>query len=133
MDPLESTRRFVQLAWNEGRMDEARELLAEDFVNHTPVNPRETREEFLDRVARFRRAFPDLRMTIEDMLLDGDKVVTRWAANGTHHGSFRGIEATGRAVTFTGIAIDRVVDGLRVEGWAQLDMVGLLAQLGVTL
>jgi steroid delta-isomerase-like uncharacterized protein len=88
-DPTESTRRFIELAWNQGRIDEARDLLAEDFVNHTPVNPNETCEEFLDRIAAFRRAFPDLQMTVEDMLRDGDRVVTRWSASGTHQGPFR--------------------------------------------
>jgi predicted ester cyclase len=63
------------------------------------------------------------------MLQDGDKVITRWRAEGTHKGSFRDVAATGRKVSFTCIAIDRVVRGQRVEGWAQLDNAGIMTQL----
>ncbi|MDL9978787.1 ester cyclase [Microbacterium sp. ASV49] len=129
VDARAATRRFIDLAWSAGRYEEARPLLDPDFVNHTPVNANESRDEFLTRIAAFRAAFPDLTMSVDDMLVDGQHVVTRWSATGTHQGAFRGIEPTGAHVRFTGIAIDRVVAGRRVEGWAQLDMAGLLAQL----
>lgn len=132
MDPhpgKAATRRFIALAWNEGRFDEARGLLAPDFVNHTPLGD-EDREAFLARVARFRAAFPDWRMEVEEMLADGDRVITRWRATGTHRGPFRGLPATGKTVAVTGIAIDQVVRGVRVEGWAMMDLAGLMAQLG---
>ena len=76
-----------------------------------------------------RTAFPDWDLVVEDMIGEGDKVVTRWRAHGTHQGRFAEIEPTGRKVEVTGIAIDRVVNGKRVEGWVQWDMHGLLRQL----
>jgi steroid delta-isomerase-like uncharacterized protein len=124
------TRQIIEQGWNKGNWEALDELISADFVNHTPVNPGESREQFKQRLAMFRSAFPDLVMTAEDMVAEGDKVVTRWRARGTHRGTFRGIPATGKQVEITGIAIDRVVNGKRVEGWAQLDMLGLLQQLG---
>ena len=67
------------------------------------------------------------------MLTDGDFVVTRWTGRGTLRGTFRDIRPTGREVKVAGIAIDRLVEGKRVEGWALLDTFGLLQQLGTTL
>jgi steroid delta-isomerase-like uncharacterized protein len=124
-----ATRRFIDLAWNQGRLDEARPLLAPDFANHTPTNPKETRDEFLARIGSFRAAFPDLTLTVEEMLADGDRVITRWRIDGTHLGVFRDVPPTKRRVRVTGIAIDVVIDGVRVEGWALMDLAGLMAQL----
>lgn len=132
MENKRVTRKFIDDAWNAGRYDEARGHLAADFVNHTPFGE-ETRDEFLSRVRSFRDAFPDWRMAVDDMLADGDCVITRWTGRGTHRGPFRGIAPTGGAVTVTGIAIDRIVAGKRVAGWALLDTLGLLQQLGATI
>ena len=76
-----------------------------------------------------RTAVPDWELVVEDMIGEGDEVVTRFGAHGTHRGRFAKIESTGRKVEEMGIAIDRVVDGKRVEGWVQWDMRGLLRQL----
>lgn len=123
------TRRFIENAWNNGRYDLGYEHLAADFVNHTPFGD-ESRQQFLDRIKAFRTAFPDLRMTVEEMLTDDDRVITRFRLRGSHQGPFRGIPATGRPVDVMGIAIDRVVNEKRVEGWAILDLLGLLEQIG---
>jgi steroid delta-isomerase-like uncharacterized protein len=128
-DNKAQTQKIIDQGWNQGNMSALDELIAPDFVNHTPVNPNEDREGFKQRIMMFRTAFPDLELTVEEMLADGDKVITRWRARGTHQGPFRDILATGKRVEFTGIAIDRVVNGQRVEGWAQLDLFGLLQQL----
>ncbi len=95
------TRKFIDAAWNTGHYDEAREHLATDFVNHTPFGE-ETRDEFLARIQSVRDAFPDWRMTVDDMLADGDFVITCWTGRGTHRGPFRGIAPTGQAVTVWG-------------------------------
>ncbi len=71
-------------------------------------------------------------MIVDEMLSDGDFVITRWTGRGAHRGTFRGIAPTGREVTAMGLAIDRVIEGKRVEGWALLDTLGLLQQLGAT-
>jgi predicted ester cyclase len=72
----------------------------------------------------------DSRFTIDDMVAEGDKVVTRWTSMGTHSGVFMGVAATGKPLTLNGIRIDRIADGKIVEMWAQLDLLGLLQQLG---
>ena len=125
------TRQFIGVAWNNDRYDGAREHLAPDFVDHTPFG-QETSDEFLARITWFRDGFPDWRITADDMLSDGDFVIARWTGRGTHRGTFRGIAPTRRAATVMGIAIDRVIAGKRVEGWALLDTFGLLHQLGAT-
>jgi steroid delta-isomerase-like uncharacterized protein len=76
-------------------------------------------------------AFPDWHLTIEDMIGDGDKVVTRWTATGTHQGEYQGIPPTGKQFTYTAITIGRFVNGKAVELWNEYDRLGLLQQLGV--
>jgi steroid delta-isomerase-like uncharacterized protein len=75
-------------------------------------------------------AFPDEQTTFEDQIAEGDTVVSRMTSTATHRESFQGIPPTGRRVTVTGIWIDRVADGQIVERWGQIDMLGLLQQLG---
>ncbi len=75
--------------------------------------------------------FPDFHLTIEDQIAEGDKVVTRVTFHGTHLGTLRGAAPTGTRVTYTGIAIDRIVDGKVVEGWHEADEVAMLRQLGM--
>jgi steroid delta-isomerase-like uncharacterized protein len=78
----------------------------------------------------FTTAFPDSRITIEDCVAEGDKVVSRWSLVGTHEGAFKGIPATGRSVRFAGLEFNRVKDGRFVEHVSQFDLAGLLAQIG---
>ena len=76
-------------------------------------------------------AFPDFHSTLEDMFAEGDKVVQRFTARGTHKGEFMGIPPTGKQVTITGIAIHRITGGKIVEDWVNMDMLGMMVQLGV--
>ena len=124
------TRQIIDQGWNKGNMDALDDLISPDFVNHSASNPNETRDGFKQRVQMIRTAFPDWEMTADEMLGEGDRVVTRWRVRGTQRGSFRGIAVTGKKIEVTGIAIDRVLDGKRVEGWVEWDMLGLLQQLG---
>src|SRR2546430_876197 len=82
-------------------------------------------------VAGYRAAFPDLVVRIVDQIEEGDRVVTRWTARGTHTGDLWGIAATGREVTVTGTTTDRIRDGLIAESWSNWDTIGLMQQLGV--
>ncbi len=108
------------------------QVIAPDFVNHTaPPGVPPTREGGRQLMALFRAAFPDGHMTIEDMLAEGDKVVTRKTFHGTHQGEFMGIPPTGRQVAIQVIDIVRVVEGQVVEHWNAVDNLGLLQQLGV--
>lgn len=79
----------------------------------------------------FRTAFPDLYGTIEDLIAEGDKVVTRITYRGTHQGEFMGIPPTGRPVTMTFTGINRIAGGKIAEGWVNFDALGMMQQLGV--
>lgn len=80
--------------------------------------------------AQLLERFPDFHLVIEEQIAEGDKVVTRVTFHGTHRGEYRGIPATGRSVSYGGVAIDRIQDGKVVEGWHQADDWALLRQLG---
>jgi steroid delta-isomerase-like uncharacterized protein len=80
--------------------------------------------------AAYWAAFPDVRVTIEDVIGEGDKLVARYTVRATHRGEFMGIPATGKRVTFEGITILRFEGGKCVERWQSADMLGLLQQLG---
>lgn len=134
MSTSATARRFFGEVWGEGKLDLVDELFAPGYVGH-PSGPEETVrgpggvKEF---IGRLREGVPDLTMTLEDEVADGDKVVTRWTARGTHDGELMGIDPTGRTATVTGITILRFDDGGQiVEGWTNWDMLGMLQQLGV--
>lgn len=79
----------------------------------------------------FLSAFPDLHVHIEDSFAEGDRLVTRWSAHGTHNGELMGISPTGKQISVGGTAIDRFENGKSVEHWEVFDQVGLMQQLGV--
>ena len=81
-------------------------------------------------IQAIRSAFPDFQLIIEDQIAEGDKVVTRVTFQGTHRGEFRGAAATGKQVRYSGIAIDRIVEGKVVEMWHVADTLSLLQQIG---
>ena len=126
-------RRFYEEAWGRGDLDVVDGLFAPDYVRHDlrpgvaepgPAGQRQI-------AAAFRAAFPDLRFTVDLMLEDGDFVVGRWTATGTHSGWWGTINATGRHATFSGVNIFRFEDDQVVELWNHRDDLGLLQQLGV--
>ncbi|MCV2491545.1 ester cyclase [Geodermatophilus sp. YIM 151500] len=109
----------------------ADELLAPDYVAHFPgVAGGLDRTGHLALLQAFWAGFPDWTETVEDVLVEGDRVVIRVTGRGRHAGSFQGIPPTGTAVTATGIGIARILDGRIVETWAEYDALGLLRQLG---
>ena len=126
-------RRITEEAWNRGNLDILDELIAPDFIRHTPLRPEGIHgiEGFKQHVAGTRAAFPDAEFLIEDEIAEGDRVVNRWTFRGTHRGEFGGIPATGKAVTMTGRGIVRIADGKVAEIWDEADALGLLRQLGV--
>jgi len=108
------------------------EFLAADLVDHNPAPGQGPGLEGVKQVfSAFLAAFPDLSFTVEDMIAEGDKVVSRLSLHGTHKGDFQGIPATGKMVTQTGIDILRVAGGKVAERWGEFDNLGLLQQLGV--
>ena len=124
-------RRFFEL-WEQGDLDALGEVLAQDSVDHDPYNPhgQEGLEGAKKTIAMYRDAFPDISFTIEDQLVDGDKVATRWTATGTHQGELMGMQPTGKKATLSGITIDRIEDGRIVEGWTNWDTLALMQNIG---
>ena len=107
------------------------ELLAPDFKAHVPGSPESlSREAYTQFNRLFSAAFPDGRVTVEDLIAEGDKVVLRMRFQGTHRGDFQGLPPTGKWVTMAGIGIDRIADDQVVEHRAEFDTLGLLQQLG---
>jgi predicted ester cyclase len=109
-------------------------FLAPDYVDHNPPPMPVTTsscEAVKEYSAGFRAALRDFHHVVEDQIAEGDKVVSRITAYGTHCGELLGVQPTGGRVTMTGIAIHRVADGKLVEHWSQNDLLGLLQRLGV--
>ncbi|MDX1522801.1 MAG: ester cyclase [Anaerolineae bacterium] len=125
-------RRFFQEVFDNGNLEAIDQLMAADVVDHElpPGLPpgREGTKAFL---GMFLSAFPGMKMTIEDEMADGDKVVTRWTVTGTHTGELMGIPPTNKQVTVAGIDINRVAGGQIAEHWGQFDQMGMMQQLGV--
>lgn len=127
-----ATMRRIYDVINEGNLDAAGGVIAEDVVEHATFPGQEPGlAGFKQVIAMLRGAFPDLHFTIEDMIAEGDKVVARFTMSGTHQGEFMGIAATGNRVTITGIDVARFENGKGVEHWANQDDLGMMQQLGV--
>lgn len=124
-------QRFYHEVVNQGNLALADELMASDFVEHG--NPAGSGiEGFRKFVAGLGAAFPDLQITIEELIAEGDKVVARVTVRATHKGTFMGnILPTGKEVAFTGIDIFQIADHKIVGRWNLRDLLGLVRQLGV--
>lgn len=127
-----TVRRLFEEVWNKGSLDVADQLVLPEVVGHDPALPEEVRgvDGLKGLVSTYRRAFPDLRFTVEDLISSGDKVAYRWRSDGTHQGELQGLAPTGNHGSVTGINIDRFVDGKIAESWTQWDNLGLMQQLG---
>jgi predicted ester cyclase len=120
--------RFYDEVLNQQRLEILDELLAPDFVEHgTP--PIEGLDGFRSFVSGLLEALPDFRFTVHDWILQGDRVVARCAAAGTHRGELFGFAPTGKPVTWTAIHIWRVADGRLAERWSEADVLGIVEQL----
>ena len=128
------SRRFFEEVWNKGNLAVLNEIIAQDHVNSGPgtlpglPNGPEGTKQF---VTVYRNAFPDVHFTIDEQIAEGDKVVTRWTAQGTHKGELLGIPATGKSFPVTGISVERLVNGKIAESWGIFDQFGMMQQLGV--
>ena len=128
------SRRWIEL-FNERDEAGQAEVLAPDYVGYAPASLEpapmngEAWARFLDG---FVEGFPDLQLTVEDAVGEGDLVAQRVHFAGTHTGEFQGLPATNRKVEFSGLELNRFVDGSVAEHWFQLDALGLLQQLGLT-
>ncbi len=121
-------RRFVEEVLGRGDFAALNALAAPECADHADTPGPATIAQFL---VAWRAAFPDLAITVEELVAEGDRVTARWTLRGTHRGAFLGRPPTGRAVAVTGIELYRLVDGQIVERQASVDTDGLLRQLGV--
>jgi steroid delta-isomerase-like uncharacterized protein len=124
-------RRGFEQGMNRRDLDVFDELLAPNYVNHDLPAPVPGPAGMKQVLTMFTEAFPDMQITLADVLAEGDKVVTRGSWTGTHKGPFMGIPATGKPVDVKFIDMWRVENGKAVENWVQMDMLGLMQQLGV--
>src|ERR1044071_5153845 len=124
-------RRYQEI-YNSNDLEALSEVLSEDLLTPKIMPGIPTGIEGAKMAHRIMLAgFPDYQTRIDDLIAEGDKVVARITMVGTHTGSFMGIPATGKHVSFTGISIARLANGKIVEHWGEEDGVSLLQQLGV--
>ena len=120
-------RRFFEVVWNQRRF----EVLPEIFASRLIWNGQQVSRDVIEQAISARlAAFPDMHVTVDEQVAEGDKVSTRHTWTGTHSGVYRGIEPTGKQVTWTQISIVRFEGGKVVEDWAVADELALLQQLG---
>lgn len=122
-------RRILVEGMGQSRMDVIDEAVATDYVNHNFPQSVPGREGFKQTIAMFDAAFPDGAVVVEDVIAEGDKVVTRGYWTGTHDGPFMGVAPTGKRVKLPYIDIWTVNDGRGHDAWVQMDLLGLMQQL----
>ena len=125
-------RRFIQV-WGPENVGLVDELAAPDITVIYPVlrEPLRGAAAFKQLLAHFHAACPDVEISADEQIAEGDSVVTRWRVNGTHRGELLGISPTGRSLAWTGITIHRLVGGRVVEARGEEDALGLMRQIGV--
>jgi steroid delta-isomerase-like uncharacterized protein len=125
-------RRWYEQGFAKGNLAALDELVATDFVDHNPAAPGLAGglEGAKEVVTMMRTAFHDFRITVEDMVAEGDKVVARVTARATHKGEFMGIAPTGKQAAIEVIDIVRIAGGKMVERWGIFDQLGLMQKLG---
>jgi predicted ester cyclase len=127
-------RRFYEEVWDQGNTEFAYEVFADDYTRHDfrPTQALPGPEGQKKIADDFRAAFPDLRVAVDLVFGEGDMVLGRWTATGTHLGRWGSVEPTGRTVTFSAANIWRFENGKAVEIWNHRDDLGLSEQIGTT-
>jgi steroid delta-isomerase-like uncharacterized protein len=125
-------RRWTEELWGRGNLAVADEIIAPDYVRHDAGDPFPARgpEDVKRIVSMLRVMLPDLRLELEDMIADGDKVVSRYTGIATDTRGYMGMPPTGKVIRNAAIQIFRFADGKIVESWAVRDDLGILRQLG---
>jgi predicted ester cyclase len=132
MTSTEASKALVRRAigYNHGVADDATEIFAPDFVAYMPGQPPMDRATFEHFVAGFDAGFPGYTYEIQDQIAQGSLVANRVIWRGVHGGEFAGVPATGRPIYLQGINMFQVKDGRVVAQWAELDIFGVLQQIG---
>jgi steroid delta-isomerase-like uncharacterized protein len=126
-------RRLFEEVWNKGNLQVADDLFTPNYAHHDSSTPDVGRgpESEKKRATLYRTAFPDIRLTVEDIIAEGETVVARWSCRGTHKGDLNGIAPTGKQFNITGVSIARFTNGKISEGFVNWDALSLMQQLGV--
>jgi predicted ester cyclase len=124
-----TVRRLIE-ELNRGNLSIADGLIGPTYVDHNAAPHTPGPQGFKETITWFRAAFPDLHWTVEDVIGEGDRVVLRVIARGTHQGTMMDIAPTHKSVTVNGTAIYRMADGKIAEAWVSRDLLGLLQQIG---
>ena len=126
-------RRLFEELWNKGNLSLADQLFTPNYTHHDSSSPDfgHGPESERKRATLYRTAFPDLRLTIEDLIAEGDTVMARWSCRGTHKGDLNGIAPTGKPFTISGVTIARLLNGKLAESHVNWDALGMMQQLGV--
>ena len=128
---IATSRRLIEEAFNEGNLDVIDEATADNFVDHDPLMGDQDREAAKQSIAAYRDAFPDIHITIEDIIDAADKVVYRWSGNGTFENEMMGLQPTHeKGDPVKGITIDRFEGGKVVESWSQWDTLTFMRDIG---
>jgi predicted ester cyclase len=130
----EKARRLMEEAFGQGKTEVLDKVLHTDFVCYDPNSESgEIRgaDTMKGEIEYFRQAVPDLTYIVEDQVAEGDEVVTRWRASGTHQGEVFGVAGTGNRIEMSGIQIDRFDEsGKMIEEWPEYDLLGAMRQMG---
>ena len=127
----EVVRQAHERVWSQGDLSAIDELYAADFVCHFLVGPEwRGREGVKEAVTNHRRSFPDWKEEIEDIIAEGDRVVTRFRSSGTHRGEFMGLKPTLKRTRIEGISILRMADHKIAEEWEVMDLYGAFKLMG---
>jgi len=125
-------RRFYEEVFNKKNLAAIGDFLDPHIIEHAlPPGLPGGIEGSRQFIGMYLAAFPDLHLTTEDLIAEGDKVVARFTVRGTHKGAFMGVPPTGKQMTATGIQIVRIANGRITENWLNLDALGMMQQLGV--
>jgi steroid delta-isomerase-like uncharacterized protein len=125
-------RRLFEEVWNKGNLQVTDDLFTPNYAHHDTSTPDVGRgpDSEKKRATLYRTAFPDMRLTIEDLIAEGETVMARWSCKGTHKGDLSGIPPTGTQVSMTGVSVARFTNGKMSEGWVNWDALGVMQQLG---
>ena len=125
-------RRMTEEFYNQGNVDSADQFFAETYMHHDPASPHiRDRDGLKEMVRGFRAGCPDLHITIDQLLAEGDTVTKRWIFHATQSGDLTGLPPTGKRITMSGLELFRLSDGKIVECWLGYDNLSLMQQLGV--
>jgi steroid delta-isomerase-like uncharacterized protein len=123
-------RRWFEEVWTQGREATIDELMASRCLIHGLGNETLDKDGFKKFHHDYRDAFPDVKITVDQTVSEGDLVAVRWSGTGTHTGGGLGFDATNKPARFGGMTFIRIQDGKLIEGWNIFDQFGMLAQLG---